>query len=51
MADILGIFVTCLALAIICIRAIQLDRSQPWFQRVEFKETVRKAVCPGSWRN
>jgi hypothetical protein len=36
--DLTGIMFSSIMMLIVIVRALQLDRTQPWFQKVKFKE-------------
>jgi hypothetical protein len=40
MLDLTGIMFSSVMMLIVILRAVQLDRTQPWFQKVKRKETI-----------
>jgi hypothetical protein len=48
MLDLTGIMFSSVMMMMVIVRAVQLDRSQPWFQRVKRKD--KPAGQPRSWR-
>jgi hypothetical protein len=43
MLDLTGIMFSSVMMLMVIVRALQLDRTQPWFQRVKRKDTPAKA--------
>ena len=43
MLDLTGITLSCLVMMLIIIRAVRLDRVQPWFQTIKLKSAVTSA--------
>jgi hypothetical protein len=49
MLDLLGIMFSSVMMLMVIIRAVQLDRSQPWFQKVK-REDAPAAAEKRVWR-
>ncbi|HEY4043589.1 MAG TPA: hypothetical protein VGM32_17315 [Rhodopila sp.] len=49
MLDLTGIMFSSLMLLVVIIRAVQLDRSQAWFQTVKREDSLVKTRTP-AWR-
>ncbi len=43
MLDLTGIMFSSIMMLVVIVRALQLDRTQPWFQRVKFKDAASPA--------
>jgi hypothetical protein len=48
MLDLAGIMFSSVMMMMVIVRAVQMDRSQPWFQRVKRKD--KAGGQPRSWR-
>jgi hypothetical protein len=49
MLDVAGILFSCIMMLMVIVRAVQLDRTQPWFQAVKPLEGA-KTEKPGTWK-
>jgi hypothetical protein len=49
MLDLTGIMFSSVMMLIVILRALQLDRTQPWFQKIKRKEATVPVAARG-WR-
>jgi len=49
MLDLTGILFSSIMMLMVIVRAVQMDRLQPWFQKVKRKEALASAGRP-AWR-
>ncbi len=49
MLDLTGIMFSSVMMLIVIVRAMQLDRTQPWFQKIKRQEVPVPVATP-SWR-